>query len=340
MIANTEVLTAGPAIPGLRFRHFAGPQDYPGMAGANMAARLDANVEEALTVERLATQYDHLSNSDRDRDLVIVELDDQIVGYARVEWNDQNDGSRSYDQVCMVDPAARGLGIGAALLEWGEARAREIAADQSADGPLWHTSDTWDGDVRGQRLLARNGYAPVRTFFWMIRPTLDDIAPATLPEGFEVRPVDWSHLRDIFDAGGKAFRDHWGSVHDDEASFDRFALDARTDPSLFVVGFAGDEIAGAVLNVIDDTENGLFDRQRGWLDSVFVRRPYRQRGLGRALVLRSLELLRERGMTSATLGVDTENPNAALHLYESCGFERQRSSTYWRKPLVVDPEDL
>ena len=37
MIANTEFLTARPAIPGLRFRHFAGPQDYPGMAGANMA---------------------------------------------------------------------------------------------------------------------------------------------------------------------------------------------------------------------------------------------------------------------------------------------------------------
>ena len=77
----------------------------------------------------------------------------------------------------------------------------------------------------------------------------------------------------------------------------------------------------------------MFDRRRGLLDSVFVRRPYRQRGLGRALVLRSLEVLRERGMTSASLGVDSENPNAALHLYEACGFERIRSSTAWRKPL-------
>src|SRR4029450_4609617 len=93
-------------------------------------------------------------------------------------------------------------------------------------------------------------------------------------------------LRDVFDAGGKAFRDHWGSIEEDEASFERFASDTRTDPALFVVGFAGDEIAGAVLNVIDDAENGLFDRRRGLLDSVFVRRPYRQRGLGRALVLR------------------------------------------------------
>jgi ribosomal protein S18 acetylase RimI-like enzyme len=155
------------------------------------------------------------------------------------------------------------------------------------------------------------------------------------PEGFAIRPVGPGDLRTIFDAGGKAFRDHWGSVHDDEASFERFSGDPRTDTSLFVVAFAGEEVAGAVLNVIDDEENAMFDRRRGLLDSVFVRRPYRQRGLGRALVLRSLEVLRERGMTSAFLGVDSENPNAALHLYEACGFERARSSTSWRKPLDV-----
>jgi hypothetical protein len=38
-------------------------------------------------------------------------------------------------------------------------------------------------------------------------------------------------------------------------------------------------------------------------------------------------------MTSAELGVDSESPNAALHLYETCGFAPVRSSTYWRKPL-------
>jgi ribosomal protein S18 acetylase RimI-like enzyme len=167
----------------------------------------------------------------------------------------------------------------------------------------------------------------------MVRPDLDDVAHVEVPEGFEIRPVDRSHLREIFDADAKAFRDHWGSVHDDEAAYDRFASDHRTDPSLFVVAFAGDEVAGAVLNLIDDAENELFDRRRGLLDSVFVRRPYRRRGLGRALVQRSLAVLRDRGMTSAALGVDAQNPHEALRLYEACGFERVRSSTSWRKPL-------
>ena len=51
----------------------------------------------------------------------------------------------------------------------------------------------------------------------------------------------------------------------------------------------------------------------------------------RALISRSLVLLRDRGMTSAQLGVDAENPNAALHLYESSGFRVDHSGSAWRK---------
>ena len=337
MIA-TVFHTARPAVPGLRFRHFAGPEDYPGMAGANMAARLDAGDDAVVTAETLANQYDNLAHADRDRDLLIVELAGRIAGYARVEWRDQTDGSRAYDLICLLDPAVRGQGIGAAMLAWGEDRARAIAADHAGDRSLWLSSEIWDADERAARLLRRNRYAAVHHSYDMVRPDLDGLPTADLPEGFEVRPVDRSWLREIFIADAKAFRDHWGGIEEDEADFRRFEGDHRTDPSLFVVAFAGDEIAGAVLNVIDDTENALFDRRRGTLDSVFVRRPYRRRGLARALIVRSLALLRDRGMTSAALGVDADNPHQALHLYESCGFMPVRSMTTWRKPLAGDLE--
>ena len=331
---DTEFHTATPAIPGLRFRHFAGPEDYPGMVGVKMAARANDGVDELETVETLANHYEHLSNSDLDRDIAIVELDGRIVGYGRVEWSDLNAGGRTYDQICVMHPAARGRGIGKALLAWGETRAREIAAGHVGADDRWHGAGTWDGDVRAANLLRAHGYSPVRIFHVLVRPTLDDIGSTDVPEGFEIRRVGRDDLRAIFDADAKAFRDHWGVVHDDEASFQRFAGDPRLDPSIFVVAFAGDEVAGAVLNQIDDDENAQFDRQRGLLDSVFVRRPYRRRGLATALVNLSLVRLRERGMTSAYLGVDSENEHAALHLYERCGFERARSNTYWRKPLV------
>jgi mycothiol synthase len=339
MIATTEFDTARPAVPGLRFRHFAGPEDYPGMAGANMAARLAAGVEEIVTVDQLANDYAHLTNSDRDRDLVIIELDDRIVGYVRVEWLDQNDGSRSYDRICILEPGLHGQGIGAAMLRWAETRVREIASTHDTDRPRWIGAEHWDADERARRLLVKHGYEPVRTFHDMVRPTLEAIPDAPVPEGFDVRPVGLSDLRAVWEADAKAFQDHWGGVDVSEDAFERFANGPCIDPSLFVVAFAGDEVAGAVLNMVDDEENALFERRRGLLDSVFVRRPYRRRGLARALIVRSLRVLQDRGMTSAWLGVDADNDNAALHLYESCGFAPVRSSTSWRKPLTHTAEN-
>jgi mycothiol synthase len=328
-----------PTLAGLRLRHFRGPDDFPGMAAANMAMRVACRAEESVTVETLANQYAHLSNSDLDRDLAIVELDGRVVGYVRVEWSDQNDGSRSYDNICFLDPAVRGRGIGTAMLRWSETRRREIASDHAADKPRWMGSETLDADDGAKRLLVAYGYRPVRTFYNMVRPTLDGVPEAVVPEGFEIRAVGLADMRAVWEADLKAFRDHWGAFDDSEEGFARFMGDPRLDPSLHSVAFAGDEVAGAVLNEIDDVENALFDRRRGLLASVFVRRPYRRRGLARALIQRSLAVLRDRGMTSAWLGVDAENPNAALQLYRSSGFAPTTSTTRYRKPLDLPGEE-
>ena len=120
----------------------------------------------------------------------------------------------------------------------------------------------------------------------------------------------------------------------DEA-FEQWLADPDYDPALFVVAWDGDEIAGSVTNVINERENAEFGRLRGLLDSVAVRRPWRGRGLGYALVMRSLDMLRERGMTSAWLGVDAENPNGALRLYEA-GFAVDARDAAYRKPMEMD----
>jgi ribosomal protein S18 acetylase RimI-like enzyme len=99
-----------------------------------------------------------------------------------------------------------------------------------------------------------------------------------------------------------------------------------------VIAWDADEVAGGCINLIDHAENAEQGYLRGWLDSVFVRRRWRQRGLAKALVGRSLERLRERGMTSAQLGVDVDNTNRALDLYRNAGFEVRSSETAWRRP--------
>jgi len=212
-------------------------------------------------------------------------------------------------------------------------RAREQAAEGAVgDRPRWLTSFLWDGDVGGRVLLTGAGYEPFRRFASMRRADLDAIEPHRVPDGLEIRPVprDAVEMRRVFDADVEAFRDHFGWVDASSTAFEELVTDPELDPSLWVVAFDGGEIAGGVLNGIHTGQDGA---RQGWLDSVFTRRPWRRRGLARALIARSLRLLRDRGLDRAYLGVDATNPNQALTLYESAGFEVVSSATAYRKRL-------
>lgn len=331
---------AAPAVAGLRLRHWAGERDLPAMFRANLAARTADGELERVTLEDMTSQYRHLENCDLERDLLIAEIDGEIVGYVRVDWVDSNDGERWYGSTAVLDPAVRRRGIGRAMLAWSEARRREIYREQLAaasigERPTRLTTFVLDGDVGGHALLRGAGYEVQRRFFEMVRPDLDDVPDVPLPDGLEIRAFgperDRVRFRPVFDAATEAFRDHFGPVEGSDRQFEEFVEYPSGDPTLWVVAYDGDEVAGAVLNAIRDSGQGPVD---GWLDSVFTRRPWRRRGLARALIARSLTRLRDRGARRALLGVDATNPNQALHLYESCGFAVASSATAYRKDIA------
>jgi ribosomal protein S18 acetylase RimI-like enzyme len=58
-----------------------------------------------------------------------------------------------------------------------------------------------------------------------------------------------------------------------------------------------------------------------------------KQGLAKALIALSLIAIKERGMTEAGLGVDSENISGALHLYESMGYRMVKRTTIYRKRL-------
>jgi len=163
----------------------------------------------------------------------------------------------------------------------------------------------------------------------MRRPTLDDVPVAPLPDGLELRPVTAEQHRVIFDAEAEAFRDHWQSREMTEEDFVSLYKSSDLDTGLWVVAWDGDEIAGVVQNWVFADENEKLGVARGWLEHISVRRPWRRRGLGRAITAESLRRLKVAGLTDAMLGVDAENPTGALGLYEGLGFEvYQRSIAY------------
>jgi len=321
-----------PDAPGLRFRRWTGFDDIVGMAAANQLARDEAGIDDVINVEVMTRTYSHLVHCDLSRDLVIVEQDGRTIGYVRVDWNDLTNGERQFFSFCVLDPMARGKGIGRAMLSWSEARLAEVASEVPNDRSGQLFAYTHGSDIAGRTLLERNGWSEVARGYEMVRPTLDEIQDIALPVGIDIRPVDEARRRQTWEAAREAFRDHRDEEEWTEGHWARFPEDFP-DTSLWVVAFDGEEVAGGIWNVIDLAANTLHGRARGVLATVWTGARWRRRGVARALIARSLVTLRHRGMTSASLGVDGANPNQAMDLYASLGFVIVSSTIDWRKPL-------
>lgn len=327
-----------PAPDGLVIRTYAGEEDVPAFVRVHNAEFEADGLEERLTVAGEREWLSHPSDSfDPARDVLIAELDGVAVGVAFKDWIDTRDGERrEYRLAGAVDPAYRGRGIGSTLLAEGERRARELAAGQPTDRLRAFSAFSAEGRP-AERLLGGAGYEVVRWFFEMVRPSLDDVEDVPLPDGLELRPVSREQYMTLWRANREAFRDHWGGSDESEAAMRRFLESPDADPSLWLIAWDGDEIAAGVINGIFREQNEALGLRRGWLDSVFTRRPWRRRGVAAALIAKSLLLLRERGMTSAALGVDADNPMGALGIYERAGFEIHERHRAWRKPMDAAP---
>jgi mycothiol synthase len=320
-----------PDIPGLRFRQWRGLDDLAGMAAANQRVRSEAGVQERINLTQMTHFYTHMTNCDLDRDLLVVERDGRTIGYARVEWRDMTNGKRQFFSLCVLDPLERGQGIGQAMLSWSEDRLVAIAATVPDDRPGELFGFTNSNDPRGTALLERNGWRQVARGYEMVRPTLDDVPDLPMPDGLVIRDVGESGRRAAWVAAREAFRDHRDEGEWSEEDYLGFPTE-MPDTSLWVIAFDGDEVAGGIFNVIDTEATGEA-ATRGALATVWTGAPWRRRGLAKALIVRSLVRLRERGMESAYLGVDGANPNQAMDLYASLGFEVSTSTIDWRKPL-------
>ena len=92
------------------------------------------------------------------------------------------------------------------------------------------------------------------------------------------------------------------------------------DPTLWFLAMDGEQLAGMALCKQSSTE----DPDMGWVRVLGVRRPWRKRGLGLALLLHSFAELKRRGKKRTGLGVDSGSLTGATHLYEKAGMHVDR----------------
>ena len=188
-----------------------------------------------------------------------------------------------------VDPEFQGLGIGTWLMRWGEARSM-LALERVPEGLRFapHTG-TYRNAAGAVKLFKDLGYNYCRSTYVM-QIEMETPPPAPLwPEGITLRTFNpETDMEAVYRADIDSFRDHFGFVEEPfEEGLERFKHFNTGyegfDPSLYFLAVEGNEIAGISLC----PPCSLSDSNQGWVGTLGVRRPWRKRGLGLALLLHS-----------------------------------------------------
>jgi GNAT superfamily N-acetyltransferase len=324
-----------PAVPGFSTRGFSGASDIPKIVHITNESWAADLSDIVITSDELIESYAHPQNFDPRKDLLLAEVDRELIGVGSVTWSDRRGDIRVYKHQAHLLPQWRGMGIRHYMLRKNEARLREIAKSEVADKKsifeVWTNMETnhW------KSVLESSGYEPAWYVFEMIRSLDEDITALPLPEGIEVRPVDSENYRAVWDAAKEALRDEreYSDERWSDTSYGLFIRSRKFTPELFQIAWAGDEVVGGVHNFIDEEENAQLNRAWGHTEEIFVRQPWRRRGIARALIAGSLNVLKDRGIEYATLDVDADNPSGALRLYESVGYKCDKRFVFYRKPL-------
>jgi mycothiol synthase len=322
-----------PSIPGLSFRRFRGEADYPVMADLIAACKVKDGVERSTDVDDVARTYRHLVNCDPQTDMLFAEMDGKVIAYGRIWWEYLLEGIRLYHPFGFLHPDWRGKGIGNAMFESAELRARQIAEGHPKNEPKFLQVEPQDSEKDLISLLEKRGYKPSRYETHMVRDLGEPIPDAPMPAGLVVRPVKPEDVRPIFDASNEAFRDHWGIRDMSEEEFRMQQESPEFQPELWKVAWDGDQMASVVHNFIALKENQEYQRLRGYTEGICTRRPWRKMGLARSLLVQSMQMFKEMGMTETALSVDSENLSGAFRLYEGVGYRKVMQQIYYRKAI-------
>jgi len=324
---------AHPATPWLQVRGCRGRADLPALADVfrrSLAAdRIDriagrADWEQAL---RLVADYDPTF------DLQIVEARGEVVGYVQTRACRESSGSLIFRHFGALVPESRRRGVGAVMLDRAHRRQRELAGRVGAGRSAYLQATAAETQPGLVVLLLRHGYAAVRHRYGMVRPDLNEVPAAALPAGIEVRRAQPDHYRAIWEAHEQAARERWGHVVCRQDGFGEWLENPASQPELWQVAWEGDRVVGLAMPWIPAEENAALRRRRGGLHSLTVCRPWRRRGLARALLARSLASLHDLGMNEAASQVDVEDAFGTMRLFAGMGFRPVRRTTIYRRPL-------
>jgi mycothiol synthase len=252
---------------------------------------------------------------------LIIEKNDEIIGYAHIDMTDTVAGSSAE---LVIHPLHRGHGLGRSLLE-------EICKITSPR--LWSHGDL----VSAKKLAQDNGLERVRTVIQMRRPLT-----AHLPElrgNFGLR----SFLPGLDDEAWLALNNRIFKGHPEQgnwtlANLRQRAMEDWFDPHGFLLATIEERLVAfcwtKIHGVHTHSHHGTGEHGHDPIGEIYamgVDPEFASQGFGRAITIAGLAHLRRAGLMSAMLYVDAENLSA-LRLYTALGFSEWGRDVMYRLP--------
>ena len=255
---------------------------------------------------------------------VVEDRDGNIIGY--IELWDINEPYVTKYAWGALHPDAWDDDLYLKMLAWVEDYARTRIALTPEGARVVISQGTETEDIDRKKAMEAYGYQLTRNFYRMVIE-LDQAPPEPIiPDGLTIVPIDLeTELRDTLVAMDEGFADHWGHVErpiEDVLEQWRHHLeqDEDFDPSIWYLAKDGDQIAGICRCSNKITE----DPDMGWVNQLCVRKPWRRRGLGMALLQTAFKEFYRRGKKRVGLGVDASSLTNATRLYTKAGMHVTR----------------
>ena len=307
---------------------------------AELSALFNSIADADDTPERLSeTSMQHELESYFDpldgRTVVVRDDSGSIVAYATVySRRAEAEEMRAYINV-HVDPTWRGRELEDPLIDWGIAVGSSVLKEVAADrrfvcGWLYKKQEQMSA-----RFAAR-GFTPIR-HWWEMECLLNGRMESSKESDFEIVP--WAAKYDepsrlVYNA---AFADHWGSTPMDSEQWQKQVINSpgfRRDYSFVAVGDG--EIVGYSACEEYPEDWHAAGRREAWIGGLGVLREWRKRGIATALLVRSMQAMREGEIEAAMIGVDSDSPSGAQHLYSDVGFVTKITGTTWQLEVNGD----
>lgn len=296
------------------------------------------NLENRVSVSRLREDFaEPLFEVDQDLRLW-RQADGELVAVA-ILWRATPEQAWVGNLSFEIHPrfaATEHMALATAIVAWAEARLCQLG--QGSDLPLVLHSGCRDTVEARWTLLMQLGFQPERCFLQLKRSLTKMLPKVTLPAGVCVRTVTTDDAEAWVAMFNQTFVDHWNHHPLTVEEFLHYTRSSDYDPNLDLVAKTLEgELVAFCYSKINQERNARLEVQEGHVCLLGTRRGYRRLGLARSLLTESLRRLQIAGMTTATIGVDAQNPLGALKLYESMEFERSKSSTVFQKAVFPDP---